>query len=412
MASLVLVFKQPRTWIPESLASPFKIFDQEHRARWVGSPSKRLLSGFLAGYLSGPGALTVVLTLVSGVFLGFFVLWVLEVVHENGNCYGECSTTPTVSAFPKNTRFVHSEAVDLEQDYEVSASGSEDHTAPSDAYAHVVGCELSSDGVVPTVEVTLEHALVQGRDVHLELPVDLLKLHTGCLAWTAPLASTDATLTSTDATLASEDCLAGYVASPKHPHARLPSATLEEDRHSGAVAVLEMDGDEFKFNPHAPTFVPPSVSCPDPDKHDFLAVHNFPAAAPRASNRNCPTSQSRWPGRRPAPAPAPVHAPSRQLPRGRTAGGPNAKWLLLVPQHHNHHRLGPAMLASSGIRDPTMERYKRICHWRGTAMAARRCKRESIAANADVEAEAEREAERVALEVIAKVVDEDEDGCA
>ena len=90
MASPALVLRQPRTWLPDSLASPFKLFSEDDQTTWsTAFSSRRLLSGFLAGYLSGPGALAAVLALVSGVFLGCFVLAVLEILCGDGKGRGE-----------------------------------------------------------------------------------------------------------------------------------------------------------------------------------------------------------------------------------------------------------------------------------------------------------------------------------
>ena len=92
---------------------------------------------------------------------------------------------------------------------------------------------------------------------------------------------------------------------------------------------------------------------------------------------------------------------------------PNAKSLLLTP-NHICNRVSSNLLARGSCADPLhMERYKRICHWRGTAMAAARRQRKSAEAAAGdggvaAEAEAECEAERIALEMVAMVVDADE----
>ena len=91
MASPALVLRQPTTWLPDSLVFPFKLLNEDDQTTWwTAYLSRRLLSGFLAGYLSGPGALAVVLALVSGVFLGCFVLAVLEVACVDGKGQGEC----------------------------------------------------------------------------------------------------------------------------------------------------------------------------------------------------------------------------------------------------------------------------------------------------------------------------------
>ena len=298
-------------------------------------------------------------------------------------------------------------AANIEQDYDVSSSmGSEDLPASSDSYARVTGCELSADGFVLILEVGLRTDRVRYRDVTLELSLKVVEVRTAASGFTSSPAGTDATL-------AGRDDLSRSMVSPKDNDEDISAPLLPPlySRLSDSVPALGKDSAELKFtfNPHAPTFVPPSVSCPAPDSRQLPCTTSTPLL-PQAIDFHAPLRSER-----PQIVPCLMAGPaSRQHPRTRTPARPNAKSLLLTPSHV-HNRVLPSHLAHGLSGDPLhIERYKRICHWRGTAMAAARRRRkrgESAAGDGGVaaEAEAECEAERIALEMVAMVVDADED---